>query len=283
MNHSEHAYLTVILWPNDTTRAARADLLAECGAGLDVHTMRLRVGSAVPLVVGSMARDLAMRAVRAVVQAGGVAFAPTLGMIEALGATHKVREMNVQTDGIGIDLWRDGSISIRPRDIDIIIRATLRSTEARPRPSGILMGLTDVLRSPAYGAGYGFGGAWGLGVMFQDSYHDQFAGEEETLRISNKLDFHTRDGRVFQIDGDKFGFGVLGDQRGFTDAANIDAMCDLFTHLAPQAVVDPYFSLWRAPEGVRRLRLPQMRINRDDPAFAFYSRWMALVYRHLQK
>ena len=49
----------------------------------------------------------------------------------------------------------------------------------------------------------------------------------------------------------------------------------------PEAVVDPYFTLWRPPPGVRRLRLPMMKINQDDPNFAFYSRWAALLYRHV--
>ncbi len=66
-----------------------------------------------------------------------------------------------------------------------------------------------------------------------------------------------------------------------SDNVNIDRMCELMSHLAPDAVIDPYFSLWSAPPGYQRLRLKNMRINNDDPAFAFYSRWAALLYRHV--
>jgi hypothetical protein len=47
------------------------------------------------------------------------------------------------------------------------------------------------------------------------------------------------------------------------------------------AVVDPYFPLWRPAPAFERLRLPLSRLNEEDPAFAFYSRWSALMYRHV--
>ena len=100
---------------------------------------------------------------------------------------------------------------------------------------------------------------------------------------SDKLDVHTTDGRVFQVDGDKFGYRVLGDLRKHGDKANMDAMLELLSHLAPDEIVDPYYSLWSAPPGHDRLRLPMMKINNDDPRFAFYSRWVALMYRQIMR
>ena len=58
-------------------------------------------------------------------------------------------------------------------------------------------------------------------------------------------------------------------------------MCELFASRAPDAIVDPYFSLFKPPPGYKRLRLPGMKINDEDPAFAYYSRWAALMYRHV--
>ena len=92
---------------------------------------------------------------------------------------------------------------------------------------------------------------------------------------------HTADGRVFQIDGDKFGFAVLGDMKGHTDNENMDKMLELLDHLTPNAIVDQYFKLFKAPTGYKRLRLDNLSVNNDDPAFAFYSRWTALMYRHV--
>ena len=47
------------------------------------------------------------------------------------------------------------------------------------------------------------------------------------------------------------------------------------------AVVDAYYELWRPPPGFQKLRVPGMKGVRDDPSFAFYSRWAALTYRHV--
>ena len=62
---------------------------------------------------------------------------------------------------------------------------------------------------------------------------------------------------------------------------DMDAMLELLKHLAPDEIVDPYYSLWKAPPGYQRLKIEKMKINNDDPAFAFYSRWAALLYRHV--
>lgn len=135
-------------------------------------------------------------------------------------------------------------------------------------------------------AGLGFpmmaGGAAGLALSFGRGYAANARDAVvRSIQTSDKLDIHTKDGKVYQIDGDKFGFQVLGDLRAHTDKANMDQMCELLSHIAPDEIVDPYFSLWKPPAGHHRLRLPEMRRNNEDPAFAFYSRWAALMYRYL--
>ena len=49
--------------------------------------------------------------------------------------------------------------------------------------------------------------------------------------------------------GNKFDFSILGDLKGYGDKANMDSLCELLCHLAPDEVVDDYFKLRR-----RRLR-----------------------------
>jgi hypothetical protein len=102
------------------------------------------------------------------------------------------------------------------------------------------------------------------------------------VRTSELLALHTVDGRVYQIDGHGFGYLALGAMRGHGDKANMDAMCELLDLVCPDAVVDDYFELWRPPPGFQQLRVPGMRISREDASFAFYSRWAALTYRHVR-
>ena len=125
------------------------------------------------------------------------------------------------------------------------------------------------------------GGAFGPGPATAFSVPSDTPPPSRQVQTSDKLDVHTTDGSVFQIDGDKFGYSILGDLRGHSDRHNMDQMFELLAHLAPDAIVDPYFKLWTPPAGHHRLRLPDMKANNDDPAFAFYSRWVALLYRHL--
>ncbi len=99
--------------------------------------------------------------------------------------------------------------------------------------------------------------------------------------MAEKLDIHLKDGRVLQVDGDRFAFEILGTVRGLTDRENMDRLSELLAKAAPHAIVDPYFPLWKPPAEAKRMRLPRMLVNKDDPDFAFYSRWVAVMYRHM--
>ena len=54
-------------------------------------------------------------------------------------------------------------------------------------------------------------------------------GEVAPRRVisSHKLDIHSTAGAIFQVDGDKFGYGILGEMRGYSDKTNMDSMCEL--------------------------------------------------------
>jgi hypothetical protein len=101
------------------------------------------------------------------------------------------------------------------------------------------------------------------------------------VRVLELLDLHTSDGSVYRIDGDRFEFRALGAMRGHGAKANMDSMCELLGHICPDAVVDTYYELFRPPPGYQKLRMRGATGQRDDPAFAFYSRWAALTYRHV--
>ena len=280
-------FLTIIAWPEGHDRMATAQLLAS-EAGMDLHTLRLRLGQAPPMIIGQTDPDAARRAVAAIARRGGDAFAPTFADLARLGGTLKIKDLRLEHGALAIDLWRGLSTTIRPQQIQILVRAHLSSTKITRTSSsmhapGAMPSVGQIhLTGGALGLGLGLG-AMGLAAAYGAAYTDT-SGLGETQRsveTSDKLDIHTTDGAIYQIDGDKFGYRVLGELRGHSDNANMNAMCELLTHLAPDPIVDPYFSLWKPPPGCERLRLPDMKINQDDPAFAFYSRWAALLYRHV--
>ena len=56
---------------------------------------------------------------------------------------------------------------------------------------------------------------------------------------------------------------------------------DFFKSLAPNAALDTYFDSFNAPPTSRNFHTTNSTINKENPTFAFYSRWAALVYRYL--
>jgi hypothetical protein len=273
-------FLTIIRWPDGLDRNGRAALLAKA-TGLDEATMRVRVGQQPPAILATIPREQAARAAVAIRRAGGDAFAPTMFDVESLGETFKVKRMFPSGGGFRAELWNGGTRDFAGPEVEIIIRARLSETKAAPRPSALAAAASDSLMNPYLGTGWALGGGYGLALGFAATYSEIGATTERSSRISEKLDIHLRSREVLQIDGDKFGFEILGTTKGLTDSTNIDRLCERFISASPDAIVDPYFSLWKAPPDVKRLRLPRMLANREDPAFAFYSRWAALMYRHM--
>ncbi|MHC5005661.1 MAG: hypothetical protein ACYTJ0_21380 [Planctomycetota bacterium] len=278
MDETPNRYLTVVRWPEGWNRHDVAARIAEA-IGTDSSTVLVRLG-APPRIFASLPPDAAARAVIALQESGGDAFTCSIPELEALGSTLKIRDLRLDSGRLAVELWRtEGTTLIEPRTIDVVVRACLsdevsRRRTAAPTPSDPI--------GDQFHVGWAIGGAYGMAARLRaaELFRDLTARDRQ-VEVSHKLDLHVADGRVFQIDGDKFGFGVLGDLRGPSDNVNVDRMCELVTHLSPDVVVDPYFELWKPPAGHDRLRLPMMRLHDEDVAFAFYSRWAALMYRHV--
>jgi len=282
MATGEDQYLTLITAPPDHSRRRLAEAL-QSEAELDARTLEMILGRTPPCILGRFPAARCAAAILAITSRRGDAFACTLADIEALGPTHKIRDLQHRHGALIATLWRGGALPIEPKSIQVLVRAQLATSEVKPPP--VQSPLASAPRS-TYGhnaalAGYAVGGAYGLAVGMYGEFSAAALNWEKTITTSDKLDIHLGDGRVFQVDGDKFGYRILGDSRGLSDNVNISRMCELMTHFAPDAIVDPYFSLWKSPPGAGRLRLPMMKVNNDDPEFAFYSRWAALMYRHV--
>lgn len=278
----ELAFLSVIAWPKEFSLEGTVARMAGA-SGLDEPTLQLQARKTAPAILARVPVPVAQRALAALVECGGEGFCPTMRQVEALGATIKIKDLELENGSFQVQPWRGRPLKLNPMDATILVRARLSESQLQPTPTpGTL--LTDCLGMTVPTMSMGYGGAFGLAATFalaEGSAIQSFIESQTIITTSNKLDFHTRDGRVFQIDGDKFGFRILGEQRGPSDNVNIDRMCELVAHLSPEAIVDPYFSLWRAPSGAKQIRIPGMLVNNDDPAFAFYSRWVALMYRHM--
>jgi hypothetical protein len=256
-------FLSLIALPAGTSREELVALLGR-STGLSEADLRLRLGLTPPLVLGQVEPEGARAGIRAIQAAGGDAFAATLGELAALGPTMKIRTLAVAGD-LEAQLWDGVSARIRPRTIAVLVRGTVKREIVERREPPRFSSMAHRYRT-------------------RDSIKAEIeSATTRRLETSEKLDIHTRDGSVFQIDGDAFDFKVLGERRGYADNVNANLMLELLKHLAgPEVVVDEYFKLWRPPPGHERLRLSRPARGADDPAFAFYSRWVALMYRHLR-
>lgn len=257
-----HPFLSIIGWPEQCQRDELARLLHQV-AGVDEATARIRLGLTPPLIVGQVPPEKAAPALRALATRGGEGFAPTLGDLEALGPTVMVKNLGLVEGVLQIELRDGGRASVRREDVRVLVRAQLKSTTTTHWP----------VKIPGVSARY---------RTFDSIKAEVESSVVRTISTSNKLDIHTAAGRVYQVDGDRFGFGILGQLRGHSDKANMDSLCQLLAHVTPNEVVDDFYPLWRPPPTYRRLRLPDMKRQGEDPAFAFYSRWVALMYRHLR-
>jgi hypothetical protein len=269
------SYLSVIDWPPDSNRGQVSRLLA-AATGLDAATLALWLGQPPPMAMPPMPTAAALSGAQALISAGGDGFVCSLADLEALGPTLKIRDLRLEHGALAVDLWRGPSTCIERAAIQFLVRAHLHDDSRGKRARAAARDAK--LRALTSSVGTRLG--WAARQQF-NARMDDWAASEQVLRTSDKLDIHTTDGRVFQVDGDKFGYRILGDLRGHSDKVNMDRLCELLAHLAPNDVVDDFFSLWRPPRGFDRLRLPDMKINNDDPAFAFYSRWTALTYRYV--
>lgn len=259
-------FLSIVAWPEGWDRERVVQLLA--GArGLDLPTLRMRLGREPPMVLERVEPSAGREMIEALVAHGGDGFAFTIADLARLGPTLKIRAMTVAEGALDVELDEGLTTSLPFGCVQVLVRAHLSETLKVRREVPRITTRT---------------------YRYQTRTWDSIKAEVESatqkeIKTSDKLDLHTAEGGVYQVDGDRFGFAVLGDLRGHSDKANMDSLTELLEHLCPDAVVDVFFKLWRPPPGAHRLRLPHMRLRREDSTFAFYSRWAALTYRHLMQ
>ncbi len=272
------AYPTVIQWPVHWDQAQIPQRLAATGA-IDEASARLAAKRPPPYVLGRFDAQRAARIIDCICAEGGDAFAPALADLASLGASMKVRDMRMAHGHLEVDIWRGLTTTIRREHVQFLVRATIRRGAAASAARVAQRVQENVDRATAF-VQYGWAAR-----MAASSKVDELRERalRETSKVTEVLDIHTTSGSIFQVDGDKFAFGILGDMKGHSDGENMNRLAELISHIAPDEVVDTYFALFRPPPGHAALldNVKEMRRNGEDAAFAFYSRWAALMYRHV--
>jgi len=286
MSHPAHTdpnpFLSVIAWPDGATRESMAQLLAGT-TGLDVPTLRLRLGQAPPSIIGQVDSEAAKRAMDAIRAEGGDAFSVTLGQLASLGPAKGVRSMSIGNGILAMEL-RDGSTAaLRFQDLWLLVQGMVRETtrESPPPVSQPRRLQTRFGRHTSSSAALSVGAA-GLAMFFGEGYlnNNSSAAPTTTTVARNKLHIHDAHGVIYEVNGRGFNFNILGEMKQYNERSNMEQLCELLSHLAPDEIVDPYFPLWKPPPRYTRLRIDGETGQSDRP-FAFYSRWVAMMYRHL--
>lgn len=278
-NASQLSFPTVITWPEGWDDAAIIELAAGSGV-IDPATARLLIARTPPFILGSVDRDQSAALTRAIRSAGGDAFSPSLGDLAALGLTMKIRDLRLVDCNLEVDIWRGLTTTIRRDQVQFLVRGRITSNADDDRNQRIADQVRANVEDATRFTRYGWAARFAAERNISRLRNDPATGG---LTVSEKLDIHLPNGSVFQVDGDKFSFTILGQRRGHSDTVNMDLLTELIAHISPDEVVDQYFELFRPPPGHHRLfqLVPELRRNREDPAFAFYSRWSALLYRHV--
>lgn len=257
------ALLTVVAWPGAGPDEAIA-LLAGAEV-MDAATARMRARQPTPLILLVTDGEGAAHGAGVIGALGGDAFATPVEELARFGASLKIKDMRIEGGAIAIDLWQGLSTTLRREQIEILVRGEItRRVREGGLPDQVRVGTPHPyhLRRRAQAAA-------------------ERAASKHRTSTSHVLDIHTRDGSVYQIDGDRFGFGVLGAMKGHADRVNVDRVCELLEHVVEGETVDRGFGAWKAPPGLGRSRAARSLGGDGDPAFAFYSRWAAVTHRHI--
>lgn len=276
---SGFGYLSIIEWPARADEERLADVLAAC-TGLDRPTALLRARKEPPMILRRMAAHDAVQAADALHRHGVTAFAATQ---EAMAAVPDSLRAKSLLPAIGaprpmytVEAWRGEGRTLLAEQIFLIVRAQLRTKETRTRresgPSG------------GFALGYmvgGWAGAAAAATMAQEG-----STRHTTVRTHDLIDLYLLDGSRIRIDGDKFNFDVLGDQRGSSDRENADRLALRLASEAPRALVDTNFRTFTCPSECLKsffaaTSAGSLMRKSEAPAFEFYSVWCCLMYRSL--
>lgn len=269
------AYLSILEWPKAWTEADRARMLVDA-AGLDEYTARLAARRGVPQIARWMDPDEAALAVGRLAATGVRAIAPDSDAMRTAGAPRRARRLSaaIGADMYQCEMWRGEAATLRMDRVVLFVLAQLRKAERRVSQ--------DPTRRRAMVTGMAVGGV--EGALLGAALTGPAASATTRTTVSHVLDIYTGDGQRLRIDSDKFGFDVLGPERGVTDRESMSRLVERFARQAPRAPFDRGFESFACPADVVRTHFTDagsdaVTRTSETPAFEFYSAWVWAVFR----
>jgi len=274
----QRAYVTIARWPDSMNAESRTRVLCEI-AGLDPYVAQQRVTQGAPLIVMRAEPEVARGIIEQLRARGVVACAPTRDQLAKLAPPMRAKAMAAAPGApepmYMVESWKEESRGLRARDIALLVRGRLDNSTVRT-------GLDAGPRGTGLVAAAALGGA---GVALHMASNPG-PTRSTTFKFTEMLDIYLRDGSRIRIDGDKFSFDVLGPEKGYTDAENMDKLTLRLGGEAPRAIVDTGFAKFRCPlEMIKDFShaVSHSTVRRQDqkPAFDFYSAWTVYVCKAL--
>jgi len=256
------AFVSIFDWPTGFTREQRVDALARC-VGLDPADAELRAPKPAPLAVVRMLERPAGAAVRSLRDMGIRAFAPTQKQVSGLDRPILAKRLTAARGTSEtvylVEPWRGEVSGLKIADVFLIIRAAIvsrRSTAGDPT--------TQIRFDP----------------QSSTMYLDRVEAPPRRTSLAEIIELHTGDGTRIRIDGNKFSFDILGDDRALADSQNAEALASRLTQQAPRAAIDTGFEAFAPPPGSVRALDPGAPLARSRmPEFEFYSAWLHIMCR----
>lgn len=271
---SDWSYISVLHWPRGWGEPQRIVALVEA-IGVDPVDATALARGETPLVAARLPSAAARAAAQPLVARGvGVLITSHQSLVDS-PAPVRAKRLMLTADGASVEPWRGQTVSLTADDVWLIIRGKLtckRTSGAGPKPMPWRADPRDgsMMDEPDVGDWSGLSGRAGT----------------PSVVIRDVIELHDRRGVRVRIDGSKFNFDVLGPERALSDHANADRLAVRLAERMPRAIVDLGFAKFAAPMWIRGIMptargVDRQRFPDDDPAFEFYSVWVAEVYRHL--
>jgi hypothetical protein len=273
------AYLSIVRWPKDCDEQSRTDILS-AALGLAPIDARQKALLPTPFVAGRLAEEAAQRALESLRSHGIIACAPTDEQIAGVQKPRRIKRLTPAPDAPSpmyfAEFWYDEeSRGLVTSDIALFIRAKIDRTTRR----------LDSSQQSSSGAAFALMGP--TAAVF-NAMNEEGPARTTRFKFTELLEIYLKDGTRFRIDGDKFGYELLGADKGYTDADNMDRVAVRLAAEAPRAIIDTGFATFRPPPGAVREHVQAtsasvVRRRDETPAFDFYAAWVVYTYRALAR
>jgi hypothetical protein len=276
---SGRTYITIVRWPKGFTAQDRLEALADA-MGIDPYTAGLRAVQEPPLVAGMVDELVAPDIIARFKAHRTLAFALTQAHIARLPKPQLVKRL---TPAIGADdpmymveLWRAEPTGLKASDIFLLVRGTVDRSTTRTRISGS--------SATKQAGGLATLGGAALGAVVPGGVDISHTTE---IHLTQLLDIYLNDHSLLRLNSDRVSFDVLGKQRGFTAAENMDKIATLLGTQAPGSQLDTGFTRFKPPADCASEMTSSAAVNvtktqRDESsAFDFYSGWIYTITRAL--